>query len=103
MKKPVIIAAIAIAAAVIMCISLFGSNNDKPNGTYSATVGGKVFATLTFSGDKFTYEGSTKTLKGNFTMDGDTVTLEYENGNTDKLVYDPEADTLNLSGLVFQK
>ena len=103
MKKPIIIA-VAVVVVVILCLSLFNTGkNDKPNGSYSATMGGKTFATLTFSGNKVTYEGSSRTTKGSFTMDGNTVIINYDNGNSDELVYDPEEDTLNFGGMIFKK
>jgi ABC-type uncharacterized transport system auxiliary subunit len=96
--------ALSLILALVLCLSLCacGSKN-KPNGSYSAEIAGKTFATLTFSGNKVTYEGSNRTTSGTFTLDGNTVIISYENGNSDKLEYNIEEDTLSLAGLVFEK
>ena len=106
--------ALSLILALVMCLSLClslcacdseGSDDGqaKPKGTYTATVAGVKFASLTFSGNKVTYEGKTRTTKGTFKMRGNTVVISYDNGNGDELVYDAENDTLTLAGMVFEK
>lgn len=103
--------ALSLFLALVICLSLCltlcacGSEDEqaKPKGTYTATMAGIKYATLTFSGDNVTYAGKTRTTNGTFKMRGNTVVISYENGNSDELVYDTEADTLTLAGLVFEK
>ena len=109
MKKALFLI-LALVLCISLCLSLCACGSDsndggqaKPKGTYTATVAGVKFATLTFSGNKVTYEGKTRTTKGTFKMKGNTVVISYENGNGDEFVYDAETDTLTFAGMVFKK
>lgn len=107
MKKTISLL-LALVLCLSMCLTLCacGSKGDgqvKPKGTYTATLAGRTFATLTFSGDKVAFETRTGTTNGTFKMSGNTVVISYENGNSDELEYDPKADTLTIASMVFEK
>ena len=93
--------AIALLLVLELCISLCAcGGKNGPNGSYSSYIAGIKFATLTFKGNKVLYETDDKETEGTFVMDGNTVKISYENGNSDQFTYDPESDTLDFMGLM---
>lgn len=91
---------IALLLIIVLCLSLCACGRKGPKGSYSAYIAGQKFATITFKGDKVLYEGSSRETEGTFVMDGNTVNISYENGNSDQLEYDAKEDTLTYMGLM---
>ena len=97
---------ITFLLALVMMLSLAAcGGGDKPKGTYTAYVAEIPFAQLSFSGNKVEYktlgltEANGEITKGTFTMDGTTVNISYENGNSDTFVYDKDKDSLDYFGM----
>ena len=73
---------------------------NTPSGTYIGYLNGQEFATLTFDGNTVVYKAADRRTKGTYVMDGNTVKVSYENGNSDQFEYNAEKDTLNYMGLM---
>ena len=92
---------IALLLVLALCVGLCAcGGKNGPSGTYTAYLAGQKFATLTFKGNKVLYEGKTRSTEGTYVMDGNTVKISYENGNSDQFEYDAKEDTLDYMGLM---
>ena len=89
---------------ILICsiLVLFCScGNQKLNGTYSDNMG---FSSFEFNGEKVVLTTLVSTTTGTYKMEGDTVTINYDDGNSDTLTYDEESDTLSWYGeLIYSK
>ncbi len=80
----------------LMLLACVACGGGKPKGYYKDNLG---FSILYFNGNKVEYETVNGVTKGTFTMDGNNVSISYDEGTSDSFVYDPDADTLDWFGL----
>lgn len=94
---------IAFVLVIVLCASLCGCFGKRPSGLYTSYIEGIAFSTYDFSavGNKVTVEYIfTGVVKdGTWEMDGNTVTLHYEDDGYDEFTYDPDSDTLDIYGV----
>lgn len=73
---------------------LFCSCGDqKLSGTYSDNLG---FSSLEFNGEKVILTTPTGTSVGTYEVKGNAVIINYDNGNSDTLIYNEDSNTLNF-------